>query len=241
MSSETVPLDGGAEVPQPHPAHHFESIEQQRDAGTLGMWVFLGSEILFFGGIFTAYAVMRWSSPAAFAAGSRHLSPELGAINTAVLLTSSLTMVLAVWAAQVANRKLLQTFLALTMLFGTTFLVIKAYEWYSEYTEHLVPGVSFGKDEEGNYVLTEHGSEEPMPVEKIKAMQMFFVFYFSITGLHALHMIVGLAVLSVQLALALRGSFGVADYTPVELSGLYWHFVDIVWIFVFPLLYLLRS
>jgi cytochrome c oxidase subunit 3 len=241
MSSETVPLEGAAPHPQARLAHHFESLEQQRDAGTLGMWVFLGSEVLFFGGIFTAYTVMRWKAPEAFAAGSRHLSPELGAINTAVLLTSSLTMVLAVWAAQVANRKLLQAFLGLTLFFGTSFLVIKAYEWYSEYQHHLVPGPSFGRDAEGRSVLFEHGSEEPMPVEQAKSMQMFFVFYFSITGLHALHMIVGLAVLSVQLVLSLRGPFGVADDTPIEIAGLYWHFVDIVWIFVFPLLYLLRT
>jgi cytochrome c oxidase subunit 3 len=234
MSSETIPMEGADVHSQARLAHHFESIEQQREAGTLGMWVFLGSEVLFFGGLFTAYTVMRWRSPEAFAAGSRELSATLGAVNTAVLLTSSLTMVLAVWAAQVANRKLLQLFLALTLLFGATFLGIKAYEWYSEYTEHLVPGASFDPS-------FAHPGEEPMPLDQSRSMQMFFVFYFSITGLHALHMIVGLAVLSVQLVLSLRGPFGVADDSPVEIAGLYWHFVDIVWIFVFPLLYLLRT
>jgi cytochrome c oxidase subunit 3 len=226
-----------------HPtvAHHFENLEQQRDAGTLGMWLFLGSEILFFGGIFTAYAVMRSREPLGFAEGSRQLTPELGGINTAVLLTSSLTMAMAVWAAQTANRKLLHVFLGLTLLFGTGFLVIKGYEWYSEYGEHLVPGQSFGKDAKGAWVLKEHGSGEMILPEVGKSMQMFFVFYFSITGLHALHMIVGLAVLTVLLVLALRSDFGVADYQPIELAGLYWHFVDVVWIFVFPLLYLLRT
>jgi cytochrome c oxidase subunit 3 len=204
----------------PRVAHHFESLEQQRDIGALGMWLFLGSEILFFGGIFTAYAVLRSRNPSGFAAGSRELSAWLGAVNTAVLLTSSLTMALAVWAAQTGKRQALQGFLALTLFFGTAFLGIKMYEWHHEYVEHLVPGEAFGHD---------------------RSMELFFVFYFSITGLHALHMIVGLAVLGVQLVLALRGPFGVADYMPIELAGLYWHFVDIVWIFVFPLLYLLRT
>jgi cytochrome c oxidase subunit III len=227
--------------PHPHVAHHFENLEQQREAGTLGMWVFLGSEVLFFGAIFTAYAVMRSRWPTAFAAGSSQLNPELGAINTAVLLTSSLTMALAVWAAQTGNRRFLQMFLALTLLFGSTFLGIKAYEWFSEYKEHLVPGPAFGKDEQGNYVLKNHATGEKIPPEVAKSMEMFFVFYFSITGLHALHMIIGLAVLGIQLVLALRGPFGVVDYQPIELAGLYWHFVDVVWIFVFPLLYLLRG
>jgi cytochrome c oxidase subunit 3 len=222
-------------------AHQFENLEQQHEAGTLCMWLFLGSEVLFFGGLFTAYAVMRSSAPRPFAEGSDQLNPELGGINTAVLLTSSLTMAMAVWAAQTANRRLLHLFLSLTLLFGTGFLVIKAYEWYQEYTEHLVPGERFGLDEEGRFVLHKHGSEELIPHEVAKSMQMFFVFYFTITGLHALHMIVGLAVLIVQLLLALRTNFGVRDYQPIELSGLYWHFVDIVWIFVFPLLYLLRT
>jgi cytochrome c oxidase subunit 3 len=232
-------LDAAAD--HPHVAHHFESLEQQREIGALGMWLFLGSEVLFFGGIFTAYTVMRSGSPGPFAAASRQLSATLGGINTAVLLTSSLTMALAVWSAQTGRRPMLQAFLGLTLFFGSAFLVIKAYEWFHEYEEHLVPGGNFGKDANGKYVLREPTTGELIPPEKVKMMQMFFVFYFSITGLHALHMIVGLAVLSVQLVLALRSSFGVADYMPIELSGLYWHFVDIVWIFVFPLLYLLRT
>lgn len=213
-------------------AHHFENLEQQREAGTLGMWLFLSSEILFFGAIFTAYAVMRYRSPAGFIAASLELNATLGGINTAVLLTSSLTMALAVWASQTRQRDYLKLFLGLTMLFGVAFLVIKGFEWYHEYEHHLVPGPSFGLDPEGQPFL---------PADKMKAMEMFFIFYFSITGLHALHMIVGLAVLGVQLGLVFRQpAFGMADYAPIELSGLYWHFVDVVWIFVFPLLYLLR-
>jgi cytochrome c oxidase subunit 3 len=221
-------------------AHHFENLEQQRDAGTLGMWFFLGSEVLFFGGVFTAYAMMRESAPAGFRAGSNHLNPVLGGINTAVLLTSSLTMALAVWSSQTRQRTLLQLFLALTLLFGSAFLGIKASEWYTEYAEGLLPGDTFGTTIHGE-PIKEVGSETPVPPELRKAMELFFVFYFIITGLHGLHMVVGLAVLGVQLALALRTNFGIADYGPVEISGLYWHFVDIVWIFVFPLLYLLRG
>ncbi len=230
------------EVVSAHPkvAHHFESLQQQRDAGTLGMWLFLGSEILFFGGIFTAYTVMRFRDPAGFHDAAQCLSARLGATNTAVLLTSSLTMALAVWAAQTGKRGALQLFLALTLLFGASFLVIKGYEWHTEYEEHLLPGQFFGRDAAGVIAVKEHGADEWMLPEKVKAMEMFFIFYFTITGLHALHMIVGLAILGVQLALTLRGPFGVSDYAPIELSGLYWHFVDVVWIFVFPLLYLLK-
>lgn len=221
-------------------AHHFENLEQQRDANTLGMWLFLASEILFFGGIFTAYAILRYRNPSGFAAGSDRLNAVIGGLNTAVLLTSSLTMALAVWSAQTKRRGLLQLFLGLTLVFGLAFLCFKAAEWHHEYEVGLVPGTRFGIDPHGE-PLTEKDGRMPVPLAKVKTMQMFFVFYFSITGLHALHMLVGLAVLGVQLALALRGDFGVRDYGPVEVSGLYWHFVDVVWIFVFPLLYLLRT
>lgn len=221
-------------------AHHFENIEQQREVGALGMWLFLASEILFFGGVFTAYAVLRSSSPAAFTKASSLLSAELGAVNTAVLLTSSLTMALAVWAAQTRQRRHLQLFLGLTLFFGIAFLGVKAYEWHHEYEVGLVPGQSFGRLPTGEEAELEPAAGKILK-EEMKAVQMFFVFYFTITGLHALHMLVGLGVLGVQLVLSLRSDFGVRDYGPIELSGLYWHFVDVVWIFVFPLLYLLRN
>lgn len=221
-------------------AHHFENLEQQRDCNTLGTWVFLASEVLFFGGIFTAYAVMRYLNPAGFRAGSDRLNAVVGGINTAVLLTSSLTMALAVWAAQTKNRKWLEMCLTLTLVFGSAFLVLKGFEWHHEYEAGLVPGARFGFDPNGK-PLTEKESETPVPLAKVKTMQMFFVFYFCITGLHALHMIVGLVILGIQLVLAMRSNFGLRDYGPIEVSGLYWHFVDIVWIFVFPLLYLLRN
>jgi cytochrome c oxidase subunit III len=223
-------------------AHHFENIEQQREAGALGMWFFLASEILFFGALFAAYAVCRYQSPAGFASGSKELNPTFGGINTAVLLTSSLTMALAVWAAQTKQRKRLHLFLGLTLLFGTAFLGVKVYEWHHEYEQGLVPGPTFGRAELGpDHGATAPVERQPSEYQDLKGKQLFFVFYFIITGLHALHMIVGLGVMVVQLALALRSDFGVRDYAPIELTGLYWHFVDVVWIFVFPLLYLLRT
>ncbi len=227
---------------RPHVAHHFENLEQQRDALTFGMWVFLGSEVLFFGGLFAAYAVVRSSAPDAFATASRQISAVIGAVNTAVLLTSSLTMALAVYAAHSARRQMLMLCLALTMVLGASFIGIKMWEWHHEYEERLVPGKEFLVTAEGTPRLLagKDGEERAVPRDTAHGMQMFFLFYFIITGLHALHMLIGLAVLGTQLALVARSSFGIVDYTPIELAGLYWHFVDIVWIFVFPLLYLLR-
>jgi cytochrome c oxidase subunit 3 len=223
-------------------AHHFEDLEQQRGAGTLGMWVFLASEVLFFGGLFCAYTVMRWRDPEAFALASRQLDAVLGGVNTAILLTSSFTMALAVWAAQVKRRDLLRLFLGLTLLFGGVFLVIKAFEWRTEYNHHLVPGPGFARPDASGHRHLHLAPGEELPPGRLDGLQMAMIFYFVITGLHALHMVIGLAVLGVHLWFSYRWpGFGVDDYTPVELAGLYWHFVDVVWIFVFPILYLLRA
>lgn len=223
-------------------AHHFEDIGQQRDANALGMWLFLGSEILFFGAVFTAYAVMRSLQTQGFVLASRQLDSTLGGINTAVLLTSSLSMALAVWAAQTKNQKVLRLCLGLTMLFGVAFIGVKGYEWHHEYVEGLVPGEDFGTRPDGESIEYRGVDADSTPTLEVKkGMQMFFIFYFTITGVHALHMIVGLGVLGVQWVMAMRSDFGVADYGPIEVAGLYWHFVDVVWIFVFPLLYLLRN
>jgi cytochrome c oxidase subunit III len=205
------------------------------------MWIFLASEILFFGVLFTSYTIMRRLNPEMFALASYKLNAVMGGINTAVLLTSSFTMAMAVWAAQTKNQKLLRLFLGLTLFFGTAFLVVKGFEWYDEYKHHLVPGPTFGLDDEG-HVHVEGRDHEPLDTQQLKGLQLAFVFYFIITGLHALHMIVGLGVLGVQWYFSFRyPRFGVEDYTPIEVSGLYWHFVDVVWIFVFPILYLLRA
>jgi len=206
-------------------AHHFDDIEQQREAGTLGMWAFLITEILFFGGMFMAYILYRAKFGDAFAAASAHLDWKLGAANTAVLIFSSLTMALAVYYSQVGERKKLMLFLVLTMILGATFLVVKGYEYYHKYLDNLIPGFGFQWG----------GHGDPKHVE------MFYFIYFAMTGIHALHMIVGLGIMTVILIMSKRGRFTPEYHSPVEISGLYWHFVDIVWIFLFPLLYLLGA
>jgi cytochrome c oxidase subunit 3 len=208
-------------------AHHFDSLGQQHEAATLGMWAFLATEVLFFGGVLTAYAVYRNAYGAAFAAGSKELLTWVGAANTAVLLSSSLTMALAVHFAQVSRRKLLVACVGLTMLFGTAFLVVKATEYYIDYREHLIPRWDWDAGR-WDTAATSRGA------------QLFFVFYFILTGLHATHMVIGMGLLTYLLVRARRGAFSAEYFTPVEVIGLYWHFVDIVWIFLFPLLYLIR-
>jgi cytochrome c oxidase subunit 3 len=205
-------------------AHHFDNLEQQREAGTLGMWIFLMTEVMFFGGLFTAYVIYRTRHGGGFAAASSQLDVTLGAINTAVLIGSSLTMALAVHAAQTGKRKAQVGFLLLTIALGLTFLVIKFFEYKAKFDHHLVPGLPF---------------EDAGP--QTYEWQMFFSIYFGMTGMHALHMVIGIAILGVLVRQAWRGRFSPEYYTPVELTGLYWHFVDIVWIFLFPLLYLIGA
>jgi len=212
------------ELAHHHPAlaHQFENLAQQKEASTLGMWVFLVTEILFFGGLFATYCVYRHWYADAFTAASRELIVWAGTTNTAVLITSSLTMALAVRAAQTGERRPLLTFLAATMALGCAFLGIKAFEYYSEYIAHHMPGSGFQFD-----------------AEHYRHAQLFFSLYFIMTGLHAIHMIIGLAVMAVMLWWSYRGIITAEYYNPIEVSGLYWHFVDIVWIFLFPLLYLI--
>jgi cytochrome c oxidase subunit 3 len=222
-----------------HPAlaEHFDTLEQQQEAVVLGMWVFLASEMLFFGGALAAYAVARWAYPLAFAHGSGHLVLGLGAANTVVLLGSSLTMALAVRAAQTGDRRHLRLFLGLTMLLGAAFLAVKGYEYYLDYLEHLIPGPGFS--------LAGHRLPPEVPAEQAaeftRHVELYFWLYFALTGLHALHMVIGLGVLGVLLRRARGGRYADGYYAPVEAAGLYWHFVDIVWIFLFPLLYLISA
>ena len=207
-------------------AHHFDDIEQQREAGTLGMWAFLVTEVMFFGGLFLAYILYRGKYSKAFEAASAHLNWKLGFFNTIVLICSSLTMALGVYYSQVGNRRKLIAFLSLTELLGLTFLVVKAYEYHDKWTHNLVPGLQQFKWE---------GTGNPPNVE------LFYWLYFAMTGVHALHMIIGIGVIAVLIWMARRGRFTPEYHSPVEISGLYWHFVDIVWIFLFPLLYLLGA
>ncbi len=203
--------------------HQFDDIEQQRDAAYTGMWVFLSTEVLFFGAVFFAYILYRGMYYEAFVEGSRELSVGLGGLNTAVLLCSSLFMALAVHAAQRNETNSLILYLVITELIGAVFLGIKFLEYYEHYKDHLVPGLNFA------YIG-----------ENAKYVQLFMVFYFILTGLHAVHMLVGLGVLSGLVILAIRGKFSGERYDPVDIGGLYWHFVDIVWVFIFPLLYLVK-
>ena len=203
-------------------------MEQQREAGTLGMWVFLLTEIMFFGGAFTAYIIYRGVFyPKELALASHSLNVTIGTINTIVLICSSLTMALAVYYAQTGVRKLQVTFLLLTLLLGTTFLVIKGFEYYDKFVEHHIPGRTF--------------HFEGVQPDTERHMQIYFVIYFALTGLHALHMIIGIGILLVITRMAWKGRFSPEWHAPVELFGLYWHFVDIVWIFLFPLLYLIGA
>ncbi|GMU64275.1 MAG: cytochrome c oxidase subunit III [Acidobacteriota bacterium] len=212
-------------VSHSHPAalaHHFDSLEQQKEASTLGMWLFLVQEVMFFGGLFMTYLLYRWRDPQAFMAGSHELDITLGLVNTVILIGSSLTMAMAVHAAQTSKQKQLIGFLVATGVLGLAFLVIKYFEYSAKWHHHLIPGPDF-----------HFGGAVGDRAE------MFFALYFAMTGMHALHMIIGAGVLIWILKGALAGRFHAGYYNPVENFGLYWHFVDIVWIFLFPLLYLI--
>jgi len=207
-------------------AHQFDDLEQQHHADELGMWLFLATEIMFFGGMFLAYTIYRTQDEAAFAAASHELDLLLGTVNTAVLLCSSLTMALAVAAAESVQRRKSMIFLAATMILGSVFLGIKAVEYYHKYEHGLMPLVGLPFDWQG---------PSPGPAE------MFFNLYFLMTGVHALHMLIGLGVLLFLFIQAVRGGLMGDSAVPVHLTGLYWHFVDIVWVFLFPLLYLIGA
>jgi len=206
-----------------HPAlqHHFQTLDQQHEAATLGMWVFLVTEVMFFGGLLMAYLLYRVWYREAWAEGSLDLDIRLGGFNTVVLIASSLTMALAVRSAQIGAQRATVRWLLATMALGTTFLVVKYFEYAEKFELRHVPGANFVY--EGPHA---------------RQVEIFFSLYFGLTGLHALHMVVGVGILSVITWMAHRRRFSPEWYTPVEISGLYWHFVDIVWIFLFPLLYL---
>jgi len=202
-------------------AQQFDNLEQQRGAAQLGMWVFLATEVLFFGGLFLAYTVFRSLYPRDFAAASHHTEVLIGGINTAILLFSSTLMALAVRAAELRNKRTLIRLLLATALFGIAFMILKGIEYHKDWTDHLVPVLNF-----------EWHSPNP------DHAQIFFWLYFAMTGLHAIHVTVGIFVMLSLALLARTGRFTTGNYTPIEIAGLYWHFVDVVWIFLFPLLYL---
>ena len=200
----------------------FETAEQQHHANIVGMWIFLMTELMLFGGLFTAYTFYRVAYPQAFAAGSGHMSFAIGTLNTVVLIVSSLMVALAVHSAEVRSRPLLVAFLAAAMVLGAIFLGLKVLEWYHHYQDHLVPGLDF---------------VNPLPGSR--PVEIFFILYFVMTGLHAIHMLIGMGLLAVMAFFGWRGRFTNGNSLPVEMVGLYWHFVDIVWIYLYPLFYLI--
>ena len=203
----------------------FASRAQREEAASMGIWTFLSTEILFFGGLFLAYTIYRVSYHAGFVEASQHLYFWIGTINTLILLTSSLCMALAIHSIEDGDSKKLRTFLVLTFVFGAGFLGLKLCEYYLDYREHLVPTV--------NLDLTKfaHGN----------AVEMFLFLYFAMTGLHAVHMTIGLTALTYLYLRARREDFSAEYHTPVRVIGLYWHFVDVVWVFLYPMLYLISG
>jgi cytochrome c oxidase subunit 3 len=223
----------------PQLRHHFETEGQQREAATFGMWLFLLTEIMFFGGLFFAYLLYRNWYHDAFVVSSNQLSIPLGAANTAILIASGFFMALAVWAAEVKKQALLVLFLVLTTVFGVAFLGIKGVEYHEKWEKHHIPGASFDVSQ----FINPHAyglNEEPLAPDMAQKTQVFFFLYFVMTGMHAFHMIIGIGLLVWLILRARRGEFSTGYVAPIENFGLYWHFVDIVWLFLFPLLYLIN-
>ncbi len=202
-------------------AEQFNSLKQQEQASTVGMWIFLATEVLFFGGLFLAYTVLRTTYPHDFAVASHHANLLLGTVNTAVLLTSSLFMAFAVQSGKLGQKGATAGFLALTIVLALVFLGLKGLEYSEHISHHLWPGRGFDPS------LSPH-------------VELFFWLYFVMTGLHAVHVFIGVCILSVITVMSLAGKFSREYSNPVEVSGLYWHFVDIVWVFLYPLFYLIR-
>lgn len=207
---------------EPFLQHHFSGAEQQAEASKIGMWLFLVTEILLFGGLFVGFGIMQWLHPEAFAHAHHHLNRALGFANTVVLLLSSFTMAMAVHSAKTDDRRRLIRYLALTLAFAAVFLGVKYIEYSHKIHEGLLPG----------RLYSHQGDAVP-------GQFMFFSFYFMMTGLHGIHIVAGMAVIGWVLRRAVRGDFSSRYYTPVDLTGLYWHLVDMIWIYLFPLLYLI--
>lgn len=203
-------------------SHQFETLEQQREASTLGMWTFLATEVLFFGGMFMGYLAYRYLYGPAFVEASRHLYASIGTINTAVLLTSSLTMVLAVQNMAQGRRRAVVWLLVATALLGSVFMGIKFFEYYLDYQEKLVPRLNY----------------PPADLTHPDQAELFFLLYFIMTGIHALHLTIGITIVAVVAFRVWRGHFSAESHNGIENTGLYWHFVDVVWVFLYPLLYL---
>ena len=222
--------------------HHFETEEQQADASNFAMWLFLLTEVMFFGGLFTAYLIYRnWYFPA-FVAASHQLDVLWGTLNTVVLICSSFTMAMGVWCAETRRRKGLVLSLSLTLVFGLCFLGIKTVEYREKFEKHHVPGTHYSLqsfiDPAHDEAAKAYG-DKPLPLDMARHTEVYFSLYFAMTGMHALHMIVGIGILAFMIFKARAGAYTGGHVTFVENFGLYWHFVDIVWIYLFALLYLI--
>jgi cytochrome c oxidase subunit III len=211
----------------------FRDLEQQHETASLGMWVFLATEVMFFGAFFLGLGTYRYLYPEAFEKASVRLNWVIGGINTIVLLISSLFMVLAVHYARMGDRRALLRCLALTALLGVAFLGFKAWEYYTDYRDNLIPGWRF--------VESEWIQQEGLKPEDVPHVKLFLMFYWIMTGTHALHVTIGICAVLTMWVLAKRGHFSPAYYSPLDVTALYWHFVDTVWIFILPMLYLLGS
>ncbi|MEO6810602.1 MAG: cytochrome c oxidase subunit 3 [Isosphaeraceae bacterium] len=234
--------------------HHFDDLEQQNDTSILGMWAFLATEVMFFGGLFVAYALFRHQHWTAFVEASRFQNVMLGAVNTSVLLTSSLTMAMAVRSSHLNQRKPVVWYLIATMVLGSAFLGIKGYEYHAHYEEHLAPGVNWDWEkakthgERSDYTEPPKASplagangtryvSDPSIGEKAK---LYYFLYFFMTGLHAFHMVIGLIAVGLIAYLAQKNWVSGCGATHIEVTGLYWHFIDVIWVFLYPLLYLIE-
>jgi cytochrome c oxidase subunit III len=248
VSDSTTTANGAVLEPHhehpPYQRHHFESVDQQFDATNFAMWLFLLTEIMFFGGLFMSYLLMRnWYYPA-FVEASHQLNIKWGTANTAVLILSSFTMAMGVWSAEMHKKKLLLMFLGLTWLLGMAFLGIKTIEYTEKWEKHHVPGFhwsdqSFLDPASDPEVHKDYPFDKPLAPDMAAKTQMYFFLYFAMTGMHALHMIIGISILTFMIIRARQDAYTTGHVTYVENFGLYWHFVDIVWIFLFPLLYLI--
>jgi cytochrome c oxidase subunit 3 len=223
-----------------HPGlhHQYEDMAQQTESYIVGMWVFLTTEIMFFGALFFIYTLYRWNYQLDFYIAHEHLDWKLGAFNTTVLLFSSFTMVMAVQSAQLKKRIAVMNYLWVTVLCAITFLVVKYFEYSSKFADHLYPGVTFATDAKAAF--GEHAFEAGKLAVNMNHAQLFYGLYFCMTGLHAIHIIVGIGIIIALIRLWFNKANSVIhDYVPTEMVGLYWHFVDLVWIFLFPLFYLM--
>ena len=218
--------------------HHWDTPAQQFDAAKIGMWAFLGQELLFFSGLFVAYAIYRTWFGEAFAAGSHELNRTMGATNTCVLLFSSLTAALSVRSSQLGKKNETSMWIVITVACAFIFLVVKYFEYHVKFEHGLLPGSFFGTPRD-MLTLAPLQGHHSVAAELPDHTHVFFSLYFIMTGIHAAHMVIGLGIMTYILINASKGQYNAEYYGPVEVAGLYWHFVDIVWIFLFPLLYLL--